>query len=101
MNDTWARADIQKRSILAARHGRRERSADFPVRSNGGLFYGSDKICNPPFLRCCGLESPRSALDSGSDEKIAIQKDFCLSLIVFHSSQARRTAPHQKGVASR
>jgi len=39
------------------------RSADFPVRSNSGTFYGLEKCRSPrTFSHCCGLESPRSGL---------------------------------------
>jgi hypothetical protein len=34
------------------------------------------------------------------DQKIAIRMNFCLILSVYHSSQSRRTALHQRGVAS-
>src|SRR5437879_13685269 len=36
-------------------------SADFPVRSSSGTRRGFEKFRRPlSFLRCCGLESPRS-----------------------------------------
>src|SRR5207253_2958108 len=39
----------------------RDRSADFPVRSNIRVPQRVRNFCNPPLiLPCCGLESPRS-----------------------------------------
>src|SRR6266699_1840341 len=44
-------------------------SADFPVRSNSGTFYGFEKFRNSlSFSRCCGLESPRSNHGRDGDE---------------------------------
>src|SRR6266478_6397581 len=43
-------------------HGRPERSAEFPVRSNVRTFHGSEKFCNPPFFTL--LRTGKSALHS-------------------------------------
>src|SRR5206468_1378068 len=74
--------------------GRRERSADFPVRSNLGTLHGFGKFCDSRFVsRCCGLESPRSSLESAAVQ-CAIRRRWqvwgILPIFIFASSLARR-----------